>query len=630
MADDPNSYNFNGNDYEFTIRVFNGVNDIYLKPEAWDDLIFEEDIFDWFTTGSITIKTPYDTFERASDDAQSQLAGNEKLVYKFRNDGRDTIYITIMPKAGDVEGMTEDYPEKQWRIELECAIYDVEDLNHGNYSNKMKKLYFWEKTYQMMREKSIEFSTALVGTNKDKDGIEYMSNDDRGLPTGEALGELLYNDDDFKKHAENYKAEKDWNKGDPTNKFFYTSPTNYRFIDDLTTLLDGHTAEKDADYQPCILKFERPEAKGKPRQFSLMSIKDYFEKAGKSESSPGDYQIEHLKLEEYDEGNAIPITVKKAPLSDSTALDKDIKADNFTKLKSFQLVDFSGAAAAAYLQNTFVTSCNAEAGQFNIEIKEHKSEKFKDFAQKNIYGQVMTNESLERLPLTKYMESGYNSKYMYSNRQNEFARLADGRNVMLKRYLFNNLGMSFTRQGMTIRQPGRFFGVSKESQNDKEYDDKLEGQYFILNVVHHFSTSNRNYNTTVLGVKVHTFGEKTKFKADDLIIVGGDSAPTNQNPASTPNPVAAPSPNVPTQTEPVTIEGGGFEPPDMAPILELERQQQNAIPINARPTPSGNDYTNPLPSPSPQRAPIDSNTYLPSGDRPDNLLNPLLPPIAGQ
>ena len=607
MADDTNDYNFNGQDFEFTVRLFNGKHDIYLKPEAWDNLIFEEDIFQWFTTGSITIKSPFDTFERASDDAMSQLAEDKSLVYKFRNDGRDTIYITIMPKKnGDVASeITEEFEEKQWRIELDCVIYDVEDLNHGNYSNKMKKLYFWEKTYQMMREKNIEFSTALVGTNKDKSGIEFLSNDERGLPTGEALGELLYNDEDFQKHAENYKAEKDWNKGDPENKFFYTSPTNYRFIDDLNTLKDAHTTEKDLEYQPCIFKLERPEEKGKPRQFSLLSIKDYFIKAGKSEDSPGEYQIEHLFLEEYEEGNSVPIAVKKAPLSNDSSLSKDVKADNYSKLKSFQLVDFSGMDSSNYLQNTFVASCNHEKGQFNFEIKEHKSEKYKDFAKTNIYSNVISNEKEDRIPSTKYITNGYNSKYVFSNRQNEFARLADGRNKMLQHYLFNNLGMAFTRQGMTIRQPGRFFGVSKESQNDKEYDDKLEGQYFILNVVHHFSTSNRNYNTSITSVKVHTYEEKTKFETDDLILIGSTgSTPqaTNADPATNNTNTNIPqSTNTLTENTPATFESGESIVPDFSKLTPMT---EDAVPTNQRSTSSPNNYLNPI------------NT---------NSINPLLP-----
>lgn len=521
MDDDLNSYNFNQNDYEFIINIRNGVQDIFLKPEAWDDLVFEEDIFQWATTGSITIKSPFDIFERESNSAVDNLGDRNKLVYKFRNDGRDTLYITIMPKKnGEIASMlAEDFEEKYWRIELECVIYDVEDLNHGNYSNKMKKLYFWEKTYQMMLEKNSEFSTALVGSNKDKTDIHKLNNEDRGLPTGEAIGELLLNDDDFKKHAEGYANKIDWEMSDEETKTFFTSPANSRFIDDLNELKMLHMAGENAEFQPCIFKLERPEQKGKARQFSLMSIKDYFAKAGKDENNPGVYQIEHLFLEEGDEGNEIPAIIKKAPLSSGNSLSKDFKAEDHSKLKSFQLLDFSGIDNSAFLQNKFITSMNTKDGQFNIEIKEHASEKYQEFAEKNIYGQILTKEDKDRLPMTKFIKNGFNSEYIFSPQQKEKARLADGRNSMLKHYLFNNMGIAFTRKGLTLRQPARFFGISKQSQNDKEYDHKIEGQYFITNVVHHFSTSKRSYMNTVTAIKAHTYEEKTKFEEDDLIMI---------------------------------------------------------------------------------------------------------------
>ena len=272
---------------------------------------------------------------------------------------------------------------------------------------------------------------------------------------------------------------------------------------------------------------------------------------------------------------------------------------------SFQLVDFSGMDSSNYLQNTFVASCNHEKGQFNFEIKEHKSEKYKDFAKTNIYSNVISNEKEDRIPSTKYITNGYNSKYVFSNRQNEFARLADGRNKMLQHYLFNNLGMAFTRQGMTIRQPGRFFGVSKESQNDKEYDDKLEGQYFILNVVHHFSTSNRNYNTSITSVKVHTYEEKTKFETDDLILIGSTgSTPqaTNADPATNNTNTNIPqSTNTLTENTPATFESGESIVPDFSKLTPMT---EDAVPTNQRSTSSPNNYLNPI------------NT---------NSINPLLP-----
>jgi hypothetical protein len=517
-TDDTQDYNFNNTDFDFQIKIMNGTHEIQLKPEAWDDLYLEEDIFQWFTKGSIVIKSPFDTFERESDSSISLLGTDKtKLVYKFRNDARDTIYISILPKTA--ENQEGEFKENLWRIELECVIYDVEDFNHGNISNKMKRLYFWEKSYQMMLEKNIEFSTALVGENKNKDTM-FVSNEDRALKSGEAIGELLFNDEDFTKFSKNYKNKTKWDMGDEENKLFYTSPSNYKFIDDLDTMLGMHTSDINNKFQPCLFKLERPEKKGEARQFSLMSIKDYFLKAGKDIHAPGEYQIEHLFLEEYQENpsESDPISIKKAPLSQAS-LDVDVKAEDYTKLKSYQIVDFSGMDNSVYLQNRFIVSHNHQDGQFNIEIKEHKTEKYQEFFKDNILPFVVTSGKTDndRMPLTTYTKNGYNSVSQFSSHTKANSRIINGRNMLLKYYLFLNLGISFSRRGMTIRQPGRFFAISKQSQNDKEHDNKMEGQYFIVNVIHHFSTSKRAYMNSIIGIKTHTYDETTKLIEDDVI-----------------------------------------------------------------------------------------------------------------
>ena len=58
------------------------------------------------------------------------------------------------------------------------------------------------------------------------------------------------------------------------------------------------------------------------------------------------------------------------------------------------------------------------------------------------------------------------------------------------------------------------------TKNDKEFDHKLEGQYFIVNVIHHFSNDTRNYSNQMIGVKTHVYDEKNKLPEDDVIIIG--------------------------------------------------------------------------------------------------------------
>jgi len=516
--DNENLYNFNNQDYECTIRLYNGINDVYLSNTVWEDLYIEEDLLDWNTTGSIIIKTPYDSLERES--VESLLATKqpkEKTIYKFRNDCRDTLFISIKPKQSDSKGLASlplTMKDQDWRLEIEAVVYDQEDLPHSNVTEKRKKLYFWEKTYQLMLEKDSDFSTANVGDNQSNQDIDQIDNSERTLKTGSAIAELLKNDDDFKKHAKNTSTEL-WEHGSDDNKIFFSSPVGSKFLDNLNYLLHYTTASKDHDYQPCILQLERTEKPKTPKQFTLLPIAKYFEKAGKDTKTPKEYQKEHFFLQEISDVSKTP-AIMKAPLSDSSTTE--IKADEYNIVRNYQLIDLLGSDYSKKLVDYRVTSFNSTEGQFNEESNKHKSEEYKKFFNSSIKKNILTNNSEDRLTFTPFIEKGLNTRTIYSTKLNDVARLADGRNRLLMHYLFSNLAITFATRGQTIRKPGRFFGLSKQNLNDKEFDHKIEGQYLITSVVHHFNPEKRNYFTQLVGIKTHTYKETTKFESSDVLI----------------------------------------------------------------------------------------------------------------
>ena len=120
---------------------------------------------------------------------------------------------------------------------------------------------------------------------------------------------------------------------------------------------------------------------------------------------------------------------------------------------------------------------------------------------------------------TPFIKDNINTKTIVSVAKEEVTRLAEGRNKLLRYYLFSNLAINFSTRGLTIRQTGRFFGLSKQNLNDKEYDHKIEGQYFVTNVIHFFDNKSRSYTTDLIGVKTHTYEEITKFQSDDVLII---------------------------------------------------------------------------------------------------------------
>jgi len=88
---------YNGQKYQIDI-VFDNLqgNRFQLNLASVVDLEIEEDSRDWYRVAALTIKNPDNLFEKKlySSDTPDKY-------YKFRNDGRDIVYIAIKPIDDD-------------------------------------------------------------------------------------------------------------------------------------------------------------------------------------------------------------------------------------------------------------------------------------------------------------------------------------------------------------------------------------------------------------------------------------------------------------------------------------------------------------------------------------------------
>jgi len=267
----------------------------------------------------------------------------------------------------------------------------------------------------------------------------------------------------------------------------------------------------------------------------------------------------------------------------------------------------SGLDYSTNLANYKVVSYNSTSGQFNEEGNKHKAEEYKKFFDSTIRPNVLTNNLSDRLVLTPFIKNGKNTKTVISLRNDELTRLADGRNRLLKYYLFANLAITFDIKGSTHRQTGRFFGVSKQSANNEEFDHKLEGQYFLTNIVHHFSNSSNAYNSRIIGVKTHTYEEKISFISSDVSIIN----PVKENT----------EPVTDSSTGTTTTSADSTEPSEATPALRSSQTVQTEPPTDI---PTGREWK----SPTPEEFNVEPGVDLPDGSLfgifPEN--DPVLPP----
>lgn len=202
-------YIFNNQGFDIEIILYNGKNKLSLTKNAFRELTFIEDLFDWPTKGYIVLDNQYEFFRRLPDLATGE---NPNAFYKFLGNGKDLIKIMIHPKkledriAGEAN-FDLPFAFDKWGIEFEAIIYDVEDLDSDSINSKLIKLFFAEKPYFDMLNRNVEFSTTEKATEgKSIEEIIQMTNTERALKTGDCIYEFLKKNE-LEKFLQNYGTE---------------------------------------------------------------------------------------------------------------------------------------------------------------------------------------------------------------------------------------------------------------------------------------------------------------------------------------------------------------------------------------------------------------------------------------
>jgi hypothetical protein len=502
-----NFSNFNSQDYDLVVSFNNGEREISLNGLSIIELQIKENFIDWYTEGYIIVDNPFDHFERLPDFGDSPLRDQPELDYKYRGDGRDIITIQIMPRG---DSASEDYVKQNlkpeiWEIFIEGVIYDLEELPSEDPQNKTKKFYFWDKEYHIM----------LVGINKNNTNIHNLSNEDRSLKTGEALLELFKSVDELKDKVPNQVSKNDqdttgpiWSGGHDKCKILHTSPSNFKLIDDIETIIDAHSNSEDDDFDLCFLRLNR-RFPNQPRKFSFEPLSSYFKKAGTT--TAGEYQLDKFVLMDLHESDKTVPIIKTPP--DTPSAERNIMALTRSEVHSYQFTEMSGLDSAELIQVFPVHSYNIEGGQFNIHIKDNNPEAAKEF-QKNNYTIKIGPNSEPRLQLNSWKKNGYNltNIYGYGNKENRYTL---GRNKILMSCLLNGTAISFTCRGQTSRQAGRFISIVKNKYNDTDFDNRLEGQYLTMEVIHSFNIKTQDYNNQIVATKLHRYRDNGGVTPED-------------------------------------------------------------------------------------------------------------------
>ena len=486
----------NDQDFEFMVGITNQVDNLApINKPAIVRLVIEEDFRQWWTRGFLIFDNKHNAFERPKSDDQ-----DESFTYKFRNDGKDLLIFRLRPI---IVGQPSDLLKDDiWNMEYVFAIYDIQDIPDGvNADTKYKKLFFWDYDYQLMLQKSINWATAEVEpsvSNKPSQDTD----EKRQVLVGDAIKSLLTKVLDQKPQI--YSDV--WDRG--SSKIQYSTHAGENANDCLEYLVKKQTGAINSD--PCFLNRERFSKK-----WILQSLTHIFSKAVEG-AGPGEYQIEHFFIDSlsemeasFSEDNKEVIknpSPYKTPIlpKNKISFERNIQLRDYSIIKSHELVDMSAMDNMFAVTNMPAYSNSLRDKQFNLDFEDNDVVNIKDFFKRN-YTDKLKHAGCDPDPLftlNTLKNDALTINNIYSLGYTATERLADSRNEILKSALLLNQCIVFRVKGMSFRTSGKFIGVDREiGATQNEFDNKLCGQWFVINVKH--IMVDEAYINEITAVKVH-------------------------------------------------------------------------------------------------------------------------------
>ena len=517
----------------------------YINPAAILGLGISDTVTNWVTEGFLTFMY----LPEGSKSKQGQTTGNQAKTiiaaasenaelldsYQFRGDGYDLLRVMITPKAipHDKQSSTA-LPLKgndpKWTLCYLFSVYDVEDINdiptlQGPMSSYMKclRLKFYDIRYHMLNAANIEYSTAIP---KDpaigQPNFSSTLNNQGTLKTGEAILDILNfvlanpengGSEEFRQSIDDVKGDDDiteWERG--ASEIFYTSPAQSSSYDDIEYLSSHHVSEKpllglEGANDLCLFHTNRNKDFGYQEKICLTPLSDLFNKAIEGDK-PGVLQKEHFFITSHTTEKE-PTREFRSPIGDESVLERDLKTFKYGQIVSYSFVDMSPSMNSEYFRSRQVCSVDIANRSFNIQFQNNDVlSARKAISESYIKGLHKQGEGESLfLPTIHKTKKSLNVFPTFSlNGDNPTVRQRNGLHSLLYTGIFQNACISFKTFGLTLRESGTFIAIDKQNGcDDNDYNNKLYGQWFVVNVDHIFEAG--IYMNVIYAVKLHRFKE---------------------------------------------------------------------------------------------------------------------------
>lgn len=523
---------FDDRKYRFSLYLLNQDGyAIKLRKGAIHELYIEDNIMDWFHHGHVTMLNPDDIMERAESIFLGDSINDQAVAtvpYRFRGDCRDLLLLTFEPHIdpGQVgESVPEALDNMVYTMKFLFTIYATEDVISGSgRRDKKQKMYFHDYRYQMLREKNTYYSTArhpTTGGSHTKTTVPatQMNDSKRSKPTGEIIQDILRTallptdtQDLFSFH---------WNWGG-TN-LFYTSPSNFKAIDDLNYIMDRHVSTSDYDYQPCLFKLQRY-----TERWELLPITEYFVRS-KDGIYPGVYQSEYFLLSNDSEPDKVTVPPERKTFGRSVKTPmNNYHFPDVSVVDDYIFSEMNGVDCQETLNSVIVHRYDEGNKMFSIDVTDNNisniQSKFQELYINHTFGGSGGHGVSSWLSDTsRSMNFNFNVKSSWTADVNGSRTVARNK-MLLGAFLLGNT-IQFDARGETSRRSGVWIALDRDTNYiDNAYEMKVLGQYFVTRVTHTI-TSTGEYTNNVMGVKPY-FYQELSFKTEDLFMKNTDMTPS--------------------------------------------------------------------------------------------------------
>jgi hypothetical protein len=515
---------FDDRRFKFSLYLLNQDGQaIKIRKGSIDDLYIEDNILDWFHKGSVTFLNPDDIMERSESVLLSDAPDSTRIPitpYRFRGDCRDLLLLTFEPHLDNSsigEGVPMFLDSAIHTMKFLFSVYASEDIiSEKGRMYKKQKLYFHDYRYQMLREKNIYYSTAkFLQTTGEHSTSKYpvsrMNNHQRGKPTGEIVQDILRSSlmktdtkDMFSYH---------WNIGGP--KLHYTSPSNFKAIDDLQYILDRHVSDANFEHQPCLLRLQRF-----TERWELLPITEYFARS-KSGFGPGEYQSEFFLLSSMSEATPAGIPPEgKTFGKDAKDVAINYHYPDLSVVDDYIFSEMNGVDCQEMLNSVITHRYTEKTKTFNVDLAAGNvralQEQFQRLYINHTFGGIGGHGFTSWLSDTSRSQN-FNFRVSSSWTNDPDLSNTESRNkILLAAFLLGNT-IQFDVRGDTTRRAGVWIALDRDNNYiENEYDMKILGQYFVTRVTHRIDSSGA-YTNNIMGVKPY-FYKDVNFDTNDLFM----------------------------------------------------------------------------------------------------------------